>query len=475
MEDSSNPPKNPLSNVNKGFSSGQAAKRMHLEPAVEDEFKVVELSEDEEEEMTDEERIANGNRIVAAAYNEAADEMNLNLDNWPDLQLDAMSVPSTQMIEAAGALLEMEMMGDMGPKIEPIAPPPAGVVTEAKDGTRVQGVRLLLTYSCPTDMAENPIPEKSDLKEFLCKHPKYKASLISKEKHENGKYHYHALVQFSSKIDLRPFGRQFDFMGVHPNVKTINRFTDAINYVTKDGDFLEDGISASKTGNDKKRDSVAAKAMELARNESVEAGEAYLMEHSPAEYLKNRLLSVGTLKHVRQLAKPEALSVKIKTTGWKPIVDTWDITKVLESVVRPGRMNDYISTWVLEGGAGFGKTQCAAYLLHKAGCKNIRIVRTPEQFKAYFESDKTIDGVVFDELAVNAVDIRGGRWGYEEVIVLVDQEIGGPLRCRNSDVILEATVKRVITTNCIERALDMTKDQIRRRVHHVVVSDFLFD
>ncbi|UOF76883.1 rep protein [Genomoviridae sp.] len=402
----------------------------------------------------------------------------------PDMQVDMLPNLTTQELEgfAANTLVNMAETQAM-PTItvedsdedDHVEPPGGGATNPVATGNRVQSIRLLLTYSCPTGMDDNPIPDKESLLAFLKAHPKYKASIVAKEKHKNGKYHYHALVVFTSKIDLRPFGRQLDFMDVHPNVQTVNRFQDAINYVTKGGDFIEDGISATKNGNDKKRDTIAAKAMELARTDSVETGERYLMEHAPADYLKNRVQMRGSLTHVRQLAAPTELGVKVKTTGWKPIVDTWDITTKLESVVRPGRMNDYESTWVLEGGAGFGKTQCAVYLLHKAGCKNIRIVRTPEQFKAYFNGDRTIDGVVFDELAVNAVDIRGGRWGYEEVIVIVDQEIGGPLRCRNEDVILEANVKRIITTNDISRALDMSKDQIRRRVHHVVITDFLFD
>lgn len=363
----------------------------------------------------------------------------------------------------------------MGPAPQPIAPPPGGATGQrCEEGARVQGVRLLLTYACPVQAEDNPIPEKEDLLAFLKMHQKYKASIISKEKHKNGKHHYHALVAFTSKVDLK-WGRQFDFMGVHPNVEMVKKFLDCINYVTKDGNFLEDGINATKKGNDKKKDSVALSALEIARTIGVDEAESHMAQYAAADYLKNRIQMRGTFTHVRSLANPSETAVKIKTTGWKPIVDAWDITTHRESVVRPGRINDYMSTWVLEGGAGYGKTQCAAYLLQKAGCKNIRIVRTPEQFKSYFNADKTIDGVVFDELNVNACETRGGRWGYEEMIVLIDQEIGGPLRCRNEDVILEASVKRIITTNCIARALDMEKDQIRRRVHHVVVDDFLFE
>lgn len=68
--------------------------------------------------------------------------------------------------------------------------------------------------------------------------------LISSELHETGELHRHALVHFSKVVQLGITA--FDFMGRHPNVKTVGRkksdWENVEQYVKKDGNFLEWGM-----------------------------------------------------------------------------------------------------------------------------------------------------------------------------------------------------------------------------------------
>ncbi|KAI9087989.1 hypothetical protein DFS34DRAFT_499336 [Phlyctochytrium arcticum] len=63
------------------------------------------------------------------------------------------------------------------------------------------------------------------------------------EQHQDGGYHVHAFVFYPTAIDRR-LSNQWDFAGVHPNVKpkrTRPEQTAAISYCAKDGCFLDEG------------------------------------------------------------------------------------------------------------------------------------------------------------------------------------------------------------------------------------------
>lgn len=62
--------------------------------------------------------------------------------------------------------------------------------------------------------------------------------LVAEEKHEDGGQHIHAYLAFKSRPCIRN-QHYFDIRGFHPNIQTVRRVRDVINYITKeDGDPL---------------------------------------------------------------------------------------------------------------------------------------------------------------------------------------------------------------------------------------------
>lgn len=70
---------------------------------------------------------------------------------------------------------------------------------------------------------------------------KYSYAIICTENHEDGNKHLHAVIKFKKKVDIRN-EHTFDLNGFHPNIQTTKNINASINYVKKDGDYIEDGI-----------------------------------------------------------------------------------------------------------------------------------------------------------------------------------------------------------------------------------------
>lgn len=65
-------------------------------------------------------------------------------------------------------------------------------------------------------------------------------AVISKETHQDGTPHLHAVIGFDKKRDFRN-DRVFDFGVHHPNIQSCRNLNQSIEYVKKDGDFIEYG------------------------------------------------------------------------------------------------------------------------------------------------------------------------------------------------------------------------------------------
>lgn len=61
--------------------------------------------------------------------------------------------------------------------------------------------------------------------------------IVSQELHEDGSFHYHALVQFDNRITVDH--EYFNFQGVHPNIQVLRNPFAWEAYVKKDGTFQE--------------------------------------------------------------------------------------------------------------------------------------------------------------------------------------------------------------------------------------------
>ena len=64
--------------------------------------------------------------------------------------------------------------------------------------------------------------------------------IIAKEKHKDGGTHYHVLIKFSKKVDIRN-QNYFDVLQFHPNIQAVRHWGKTLNYIKKDGNFKEYG------------------------------------------------------------------------------------------------------------------------------------------------------------------------------------------------------------------------------------------
>lgn len=100
---------------------------------------------------------------------------------------------------------------------------------------RFQGKCVFLTYA----QAER-IENKEELLQHLQGLGQPTKAIVAQEFHEDGGIHYHALVQWEERRDVRDC-RYFDYRGVHPNMQLTRSPTAVLRYVIKDGDYVNAG------------------------------------------------------------------------------------------------------------------------------------------------------------------------------------------------------------------------------------------
>lgn len=313
----------------------------------------------------------------------------------------------------------------------------------------------MLTYSCPVHLEQNPIPSKEDLMSFLKELRNVEKCVVCREVHENGKYHFHAALTFNPKCSTRDV-TFFDFSGVHPNIGTRENWKAMVAYVTKDGDFVCHNFDPGNvTGRRKEsRDDIYKQALKLAFDGKLEDAKRLVRDSDPMRWCMNMSQISSALLASYHEGKAQSNPVVVLEDRWVTPLVTIDLTARLEG-------EGWIRTHVLVGESGIGKTEFAKFLLRKAGCQRIEVVRSAEMLKTMIDS---VDGFVFDELNCNAPDVRGGRWTRESQIALVDRNEEGALPARYSDVHLKRHIVRIVTTNSLHRALDWQDGAIARRI-----------
>lgn len=100
---------------------------------------------------------------------------------------------------------------------------------------RLQATHISLTYP-RCDISLEDLETFLRNKSFGSRKPIH--LIISHETHEDGSPHRHAYIKYSAKMETRN-ARAFDFNGFHPNVQRTENVPAWINYVKKDGTFLE--------------------------------------------------------------------------------------------------------------------------------------------------------------------------------------------------------------------------------------------
>lgn len=181
------------------------------------------------------------------------------------------------------------------------------------------------TWSCPVDAEAHPFDRENVLEWILGELQKL-ASLkyytIAREKHESGKWHYHASIEFEEKYQTRD-ERFADLEGVHPNI--IKPGKGWLNYCKKDNDFISNyEESVFKRARD-------ADTWDEARD---------ILWEDP--------------KFMLQFGESAERNWKRRRIG-----DCLDVVYNGPSIRAPEEWNPAKQTLVIEGASGIGKTQWA--------------------------------------------------------------------------------------------------------------------
>jgi hypothetical protein len=200
------------------------------------------------------------------------------------------------------------------------------------------------------------IPSKDELFLFL-QSARTDRCVVSKEIHADGGVHYHALVRYRSKLDTTN-ERFWDLEGVHPNIVRPRKIEDCFNYVTKDGDFVNQGWNF---------DRVPIQEVVVAAAENPDFSHEQALRHIIATTGDQGLKMFGHIESYLTLLKKPARSFQNlrafpdefnTTQHWAD--EVWGFIGNL--LVPPGGREDGVYSLWFYGPSRLGKTQLARSL-----------------------------------------------------------------------------------------------------------------
>lgn len=290
---------------------------------------------------------------------------------------------------------------------------------------RVQGKNFSLTYSNVQQQGWHEFT-KEDLLNYLktLEHSSY--ALVCEEKHENGETHFHALVQFSKKRDIRN-QRYFDYGNCHPNIQVTRNVKEWMEYCKKDGDYIEDGSPP------------------------------YV---SLVDQCKAARSKLDWLEHCVNTGIPFGYCQEM----WGICHSERDVVTLDEGEEYEGAIEERLSDFeydfgskkslVLIGTSGCGKTTWAKRRIPKPALFITHI----DQLKHLGPEHK---GIIFDDMVFKHIPTQGQ-------IHLVDQYNANAIHRRYGTTTLPAGLPRVFT--CNEDPLDLQYPAIARRVRVVRIN-----
>lgn len=100
---------------------------------------------------------------------------------------------------------------------------------------RINAKNFFLTY------AQCTLEKQSIIDFFTGLLPVPSWGIVAEEKHQDGNTHFHAIIGYSDKRDIRS-DRYFDIENFHPNIQSVRSLKACAKYVTKDGNTLSFGV-----------------------------------------------------------------------------------------------------------------------------------------------------------------------------------------------------------------------------------------
>lgn len=291
----------------------------------------------------------------------------------------------------------------------------------SNNGFRVNAKNFALTFPATVELPFN----KDQLLSHLVSIDGPIYVIVAKELHATGVPHYHALVTYSSKKNLRN-PRYFDFMGAHANVQGCRSLSQWIAYVKKDGDFIEHGTAPVST---------TVSEHSFPTPSDCDNEEEWLSR------CLQREIPYGYAQRMWQLLQAnDCLTIK---EDYVPPAGS-QVCPALQSFSPPDLTFHCL---VIIGPSGCGKTTWA-----KQWCpKPALFVSTADDLKKLRAEHKC---VIFDDCNFN-------HWPRESQIHLVDMYEPRSIHLRYSNALLPQGLLRVFTAN--SDPILLTDEAIRRR------------
>lgn len=113
---------------------------------------------------------------------------------------------------------------------------------------RLQRKAVALTWSCPVDKEDNPIPNVEFIRDELLLRYGPADYCIAEEHHENGKRHYHAYFKFGSMVDsdnCNCMDITYEDYRVHANIDSKPPGKGWVDYVKKKGAFISNIVTCN--------------------------------------------------------------------------------------------------------------------------------------------------------------------------------------------------------------------------------------
>lgn len=246
---------------------------------------------------------------------------------------------------------------------------------------------------------------------------------VSKEQHQDGTPHFHAAVKFSQKTRLLP--TDCDINGRHPNLQPAKKWVAWVQYVKKDGIFLEHG-----------------------RNAPVVTGEPSVVCEQFPDYL-------SWLDYCIAHKIPHAAAKEIHT-----LVHFKDLHTIVEEdaiAIPNDRINFTLDhdfnesrSLILVGETGCGKTSWAKKYAPKPALF-VRHLDTLGQFRPGFHAS-----IIFDDLSF----LHTPR---AQQLFLVDMADTSSIHIRYKCAVIPAGTPRIFTCNEGFEPVDTNDAAIKRR------------
>jgi len=278
---------------------------------------------------------------------------------------------------------------------------------------RFNSKSFFLTYpqcEAPKEELMNHLDELSELE--WC--------VVSREQHEDGNYHLHAVGQFITKVNWRN-PNCFDYLGFHPNIQSPRNLKAVIEYVCKDGDTCSKGT----------RPTTQVEKIELLAN--------------ARDLSKDQFFEYCVEKKVGYSYYKEALNI-VKTTDNTITSETPNNGVISQDLffLRPHQSK----TTVVIGPTGCGKTTWAKTHCLKPAlfCSHVDDLK---ELKAGYHKSIILDDMIFT------------HWPVQSQIHLLDTTDPRSIHVRYGIVKIPSGIQKIMT--CNERPVTV-HEAIERRI-----------